>query len=146
VLRLGTFRTLLIAGILQMLSNVSYIVQVWVGHDVAMLMVTIGVENLTSGIGSAAFVAYLSGLCNIAFTATQYALLSSLATVGVNILSASGGWLADELGWVRFFLLSMVLALPGLVLLVVLMRRPMVEAQSQPRSGPDPRPAKAEMR
>ncbi len=113
VLRLGIFRALLIGGVLQMLSNVFYILQVWVGHDVAMLTVTIGVENLTSGIGSAAFVAYLSGLCNVAFTATQYALLSSLATVGVNILSASGGWLADELGWVRFFLLSMVLALPG---------------------------------
>jgi len=123
VLRLGVFRALLIAGVLQMLSNVFYIVQVWVGHDVAMLAVTIGVENLTGGMGSAAFVAYLSGLCNIAFTATQYALLSSLATVGVNLLSASGGYLADELGWVRFFLVSMAMAIPGLVLLLWLMRR-----------------------
>ncbi|MGE3283774.1 MAG: AmpG family muropeptide MFS transporter [Alphaproteobacteria bacterium] len=146
VLRLGIFRALLIAGILQMLSNVFYILQVWVGHDVGMLMVTIGVENLTSGIGSAAFVAYLSGLCNVAFTATQYALLSSLATVGVNILSASGGWLADELGWVRFFLLSMALALPGLVLLLVLMRHSVGQVQSQPQSGLGTRPARAETR
>ena len=124
VLRLGVFRALLIAGILQMLSNVFYILQVWAGHDIAMLAVTIGVENLTGGMGSAAFVAYLSGLCNLAFTATQYALLSSLATVGVNLLSASGGYLADELGWVRFFLASMAMAVPGLALLVWLMRRP----------------------
>jgi PAT family beta-lactamase induction signal transducer AmpG len=103
-----------------------------------MLMVTIGVENLTSGIGSAAFVAYLSGLCNVAFTATQYALLSSLATVGVNILSASGGWLADELGWMRFFLLSMVLALPGLALLVVIMRHPRLGPPARPQVGASP--------
>lgn len=136
VLRLGVFRALLIAGVLQMLSNVTYIVQVWVGHDVAMLAVTIGVENLTSGMGSAAFVAYLSGLCNLAFTATQYALLSSLATVGVNVLSASGGYLADELGWIRFFLVSMVVALPGLALLVWIMRRapPEIRPGSQPIS------------
>jgi len=82
--------------------------------------------------GSAAFVAYLSGLCNTAFTATQYALLSSLATVGVNILSASGGWLAEELGWVEFFLVSIGLTVPGLVLLGVIMRHP--------RLGPPARP------
>jgi PAT family beta-lactamase induction signal transducer AmpG len=133
VLRLGILRALLIGGVLQMVSNVFYILQVWAGHDVAMLMVTIGVENLTSGIGSAAFVAYLSGLCNIAFTATQYALLSSLATVGVNLLSATGGYLADELGWVRFFLVSMVMALPGLVLLLVIMRHPRLGPPTQPR-------------
>ena len=128
VLRLGIFRALLIGGVLQALSNLMYIVQVWAGHDIAMLAVTIGTENLTNGIGSAAFVAYLSGLCNAAFTATQYALLSSLATVGVNILSASGGWLADELGWVEFFLVSMGLTVPGLVLLVIVMRHPAARA------------------
>jgi MFS transporter, PAT family, beta-lactamase induction signal transducer AmpG len=137
VLRIGLFRALLIAGVLQMLSNVVYIALVWAGHDVAVLAVAIAVENLTSGMGSAAFVAYLSGLCNVAFTATQYALLSSLATTGVNILSASGGYLADELGWVRFFVLSMVLALPGIGLLVWIMRRvpPEVRPQSAPASA-----------
>ena len=132
VLRLGIFRALLIGGILQALSNLMYIVQVWAGHDIVMLAVTIGTENLTNGMGSAAFVAYLSGLCNTAFTATQYALLSSLATVGVNILSASGGWLAEELGWVEFFLVSIGLTVPGLVLLGVVMRHP--------RLGPPARP------
>ena len=115
-------------GVLQMLSNLMYMLQVWAGHDVAMLALTIGTENLTNGMGSAAFVAYLSGLCNVAFTATQYALLSSLATMGVNVLSASGGYLADRLGWTPFFLVSTALCLPGLALLLWIMRRPVAQA------------------
>jgi PAT family beta-lactamase induction signal transducer AmpG len=83
---------------------------------------TIGTENLTNGMGSAAFVAYLSGLCSTAFTATQYALLSSLAMVSVNVLSAGGGFLVDQMGWIRFFALATVACLPGLGLLVWIMR------------------------
>lgn len=133
VLRLGAFRALLIGGVLQAASNLMYIVQVWAGHDVAVLALTIGTENLTNGMGSAAFVAYLSGLCNLSFTATQYALLSSLATVGVNVLSASGGYLADRLGWVPFFLVSTAMCVPGLLLLLWIMRRsPAAPAQPSP--------------
>jgi MFS transporter, PAT family, beta-lactamase induction signal transducer AmpG len=86
------------------------------------LALTIGVENLTGGMGSAAFVAYLSGLCNITFTATQYALLTSLAAVGRTTLSASGGALADTLGWAPFFVLATAACLPGLILLTWIMR------------------------
>ncbi len=124
VLRLGIFGALFVSGALQMLSNLMYMLQVWVGHDVPMLALTIGTENLTGGMASAAFVAYLSGLCNVAFTATQYALLSSLATMGVNVLSASGGFLAEQLGWTPFFLVSTAMCLPGLMLLLWIMRRP----------------------
>lgn len=123
VLRLGIFRALLVCGVLQMFSNLMYVLQAWAGHDVATLALTIGVENLTGGMGSAAFVAYLSGLCNIAFTATQYALLTSLAAVGRTTLSASGGALADALGWTAFFVLATAACLPGLVLLTWIMRR-----------------------
>ncbi|MGH7029242.1 MAG: AmpG family muropeptide MFS transporter [Stellaceae bacterium] len=122
VLRLGVLRALLVCGVLQMLSNLMYAAQAWAGHDVPVLALTIGVENLTGGMGSAAFVAYLSGLCNIAFTATQYALLSSFAAVGRTTLSASGGALADMLGWGPFFLVSTAACLPGLALLVWIMR------------------------
>jgi PAT family beta-lactamase induction signal transducer AmpG len=111
------------AGVLQMLSNLMYVAQARAGHDAAMLTATIGIENFTGGMGSAAFVAYLSMLCNARFTATQYALLSALAAVPQRILSASGGVLATELGWVTFFLVSTVAALPGLLLLAYLMRR-----------------------
>jgi PAT family beta-lactamase induction signal transducer AmpG len=122
VARLGVLRALLVSGILQMLSNLMYVVQVWAGHDVPVLALTIGVENLTNGMGSAAFVAYLSGLCSVAFTATQYALLTSLAAFGASFLSASGGFLADQLGWTPFFLLTTLACLPGLALLVWIVR------------------------
>jgi len=124
VLRLGVLRALLVAGVLQMLSNLMYMMQVWAGHDLPVLALTIGTENLTNGMGSAAFVAYLSGLCSTAFTATQYALLSSLAMVSVNVLSAGGGYLADQVGWIPFFALATVACLPGLGLLVWIMRLP----------------------
>jgi PAT family beta-lactamase induction signal transducer AmpG len=124
VMRLGVFLALLLCGGLQALSNLLYAMQVWAGHDNAMLALTIGGENLTGGMASAAFVAYLSGLCSRDFTATQYALLSSLATVGLNVLAASGGYLAERLGWTPFFIVSTLFCVPSLVLLVWIMRRP----------------------
>jgi PAT family beta-lactamase induction signal transducer AmpG len=110
-----------------------YAVQVWAGHDVMVLALTIGYENLTNGMGSAAFVSYLSGLCNVAFTATQYALLSSLAGVGRTVLSAWGGKMVLLLGWTPFFLVSTVLCIPGLLLLFWMVRTmPAAARQAQP--------------
>jgi PAT family beta-lactamase induction signal transducer AmpG len=123
VARIGVFGALLVSGVLQMLSNLMYVVQTWAGHDLVALALTIGVENLTNGMGSAAFVTYLSGLCSVEFTATQYALLTSLAAAGRTILSAWGGKLALLLGWAPFFLLSTVLCIPALLLLLWIMRR-----------------------
>jgi PAT family beta-lactamase induction signal transducer AmpG len=124
VLRVGIMRALLIGGVLQALSNLAYIAQLWAGHDIAMLAVTIATENVTGGIGSAAFVAYLSRLCNPAFTATQYALLSALAAVSRTFIASGGGWMADRLGWGPFFTASTLLCVPGLLLLLYLMRQP----------------------
>lgn len=121
--RRGVYQALLVCGLLQALSNLIYCLQAIAGHDVALLVVTIGVENFTGGMGSAAFVAYLSGLCNVAYTATQYALLSALASVGRTTLSAWGGWLAAQLDWVLFFAATTFAALPGIVLVLVLMKR-----------------------
>jgi MFS transporter, PAT family, beta-lactamase induction signal transducer AmpG len=132
VLRLGVARALLVCGLLQMLSNLMYAVQVEAGHNLLALALTVGTENLMYGMGSAAFVAYLSGLCSIEFTATQYALLSSLAAVGRTTLSASGGALADTLGWIPFFVLSTAACLPGLILLLSIMR---AENRRQPRQA-----------
>jgi PAT family beta-lactamase induction signal transducer AmpG len=133
VLRLGVFRALLVCGVLQMAAILMYIVQLRAGHHLPALALTIGIENLTGGMGSAAFVAYLSGLCNLAFTATQYALLTSLAAVGRTILSASGGALADHFGWTPFFMLSAAACLPGLAALVSIMRsEAAVSARPQP--------------
>jgi PAT family beta-lactamase induction signal transducer AmpG len=133
VARFGIFRALLLCGILQMGSNLMFALQAIVGYDTTMLAATIAIENFTGGMGSAAFVAYISSLCSFAFTATQYALFSSLAVVGRTTLSSGGGWLADHVDWVTFFVLSAVAAIPGLLLLLVLMRRN-GQAQVQPAS------------
>jgi len=121
--RQGLARALILCGVLQALSNLMYALQALVGHDVAWLTATIGIENFTGGMGSAAFVAYLSGLCNIAYTATQYALLSSLAAVGRTTLSAGGGWLSVQLDWPLFFAVTTLAALPGIAMAVWVMRR-----------------------
>ena len=120
--RYGLFKGLLACGILQMVSNLMFALQASVGHDIGLLMVTIGIENFSGGMGSAAFVAYLSSLCNVAFTATQYALFSSFAASGRTLLSSSGGWMAESLDWVMFFVVTTALALPGLLLLLWLAR------------------------
>jgi PAT family beta-lactamase induction signal transducer AmpG len=102
------------------------------GHNILVLFATIGLENFSGGMGSAAFVAYLSVLCNIAYTATQYALLSSFMSFGRTFLSSGSGWLADHVDWVQFFVVSTVLAVPGLLLLIWMMRRYPVAARLSP--------------
>ena len=139
VYRLGVMRALLVTGVLQMLSNLMFAAQALVGHSVPMPMVTIGVENLTGGMGSAAFVAYLSSLCSLAYTATQYALLSSLAAVARTTLSAAGGALAQGLGWIPFFAASTVAAIPGLLLLLWLTPRAAgAPGEATPSKAPEP--------
>lgn len=120
--RYGLFRILLVSAILQMVSNLVYLWQAHVGHHVGWLAVTMGVENFCGGMASAVFVAYLSSLCNLRFTATQYALLSSLAALGRTLLSTSSGWVVEEWGWQMFFITSTVLALPGVLLILVVRR------------------------
>ena len=136
VARYGLYPSLFYCGIAQCLSNLMYVLQAYVGYDVALLTLTISVENFTGGMGSAAFVAYLSGLCNIAFTATQYALLSSLASVGRTTLAASGGWLSVQLDWVWFFAATSLAALPGLLMVLWLMRR--FPGRNLPQPGAQP--------
>jgi PAT family beta-lactamase induction signal transducer AmpG len=115
-------KSLLGCGILQMLSNLMYAAQEIAGHDVQFLYFTIGIENLSGGMGSSAFVAYLSVLCNTAYTGTQFALFTSFMALGRTLLSASSGWVVQMMGWFDFFLVSTIVALPGLLLLVWMMR------------------------
>ncbi len=120
--RFGVMRALLVCGILQMLSNLLFAVQALAGRDLRVLVLTIGFENLAGGMGSAAFVAYLSVLCNVAYTATQYALFSSFMAVGRTVLSSTSGIIADRVEWVVFFALSTLLALPGLLVLAWMLK------------------------
>jgi PAT family beta-lactamase induction signal transducer AmpG len=117
VSRFGILNSLLYCGVLQALSNLMFALLATVGYDLQLLTVTIALENLSGGMGTAAFVAYLSSLCNIAYTATQYALLSSFMAFGRTLLSSGGGWMADQVDWVAFFLLTTLAALPGLLLI-----------------------------
>jgi PAT family beta-lactamase induction signal transducer AmpG len=118
VKRYGIMKSLLGCGILQMLSNLMYAAQTLAGHDVQFLYFTIGIENLSGGMGSSAFVAYLSVLCNTAYTGTQFALFTSFMAFGRTLLSASSGWMVELTGWFDFFLISTLVALPGLLLLL----------------------------
>jgi len=117
--KIGINRSLWIFGALQAVSNLAYFVLAQVGKNYSMLVVTINIENFCAGLGTAAFVAYLMSLCNPRFSATQYALLSSLMAVSRDILVAPAGTLAKATGWPVFFLISIVAALPGLLLLPV---------------------------
>ncbi len=117
VSRLGIVKSLVLCGILQMVSNLVFVLQAMAGDNLSMLVVTIAIENFSGGMGTAAFVAYLSSLCNLAYTATQYALLSSFMAFGRTLLSSSGGWLADNMNWVSFFIVTTAAAIPGLLLL-----------------------------
>ena len=113
----GLMKSLWIGAIIQMASNVMFAFQAQLGHDTTFLSFTIGIENLTGGIGSIVFIAYLASLCSIQFTATQYALLSSLATMGRTTISAYSGYMAEFFGWFNYFLFTAVAALPGIALL-----------------------------
>jgi MFS transporter, PAT family, beta-lactamase induction signal transducer AmpG len=103
-----------------MISNLSFAVLAYVGYNVPLLVFTIGFENFATGIGLSVFVAYLSGLCNVAYTATQYALLSSLMAIGRTWVSGTSGFLVEALGWTDFFLFTTIAAIPGMVVLYFL--------------------------
>ena len=121
--KLGVMRALILCGILQSAGNLFYVLQAVGGHRLDYLALCVAAENLTGAMAGTALVAYLSDLCSPAFTATQYALLSSLAAVGRTMVASSGGVLADKLGWVPFFLLTTVATIPALLLLLWIARR-----------------------
>ena len=117
MVRLKLFRSLLIFGILQAISNLSFMFLAWIGKSYAMLVFAVAFENLTGGMGTAAFVSLLMAMCNYRYTATQYALLSSLAALGRIFIAPTSGYLVESIGWADFFFITFLTALPGLWLL-----------------------------
>jgi len=115
--QLGINRSLWVFGGLQALSNIVYLILANLGQNYPFMVLAINVENFCGGLGTAGFVAFLMSLCNARFTATQYALLSSLMAVSRDILVAPAGKLAEQTGWSTFFLITLLAALPGLALL-----------------------------
>lgn len=140
MMKIGLYRSLMTFGVLQLLSNLGFWLAATVGKDAWgsfsmpafdilivslkeatqidwLLLFAVGIENVTGGMGTAAFVALLMALCNQKFTATQYALLSAFASAGRVWVGPLAGILTVTLGWPNFFLFSTVMAVPGLVML-----------------------------
>ena len=100
-----------------MLSNLAFCYLSQIGSSKEVLYAVVFVENFSGGIGDSVFVAYLSGLCSLNFSATQYALLASLATIGRSVIASTAGVHAQIYGWFEFFLFSTFIAIPGLIFL-----------------------------
>lgn len=131
--RLGLWRALMLFGLLQALTNLGFLALLATGPVPALVAAVVGLENLAGGMGTAAFVALLMGLCDHRYTATQFALLSALAAVGRVLVGPGAGLVAEHQGWAAYFLASFAAALPGLVVLAAL--RPAVEAAGADGGG-----------
>jgi MFS transporter, PAT family, beta-lactamase induction signal transducer AmpG len=117
MVRLGLFRSLMLFGVFQMISNLSFMVLAWLGKNYGVMIFAVGFENLCGGMGTAAFVSLLMALCDKRFSATQFALLSSLSALGRVLISPSSGYVINITGWSMFFFITTLTALPGLWLL-----------------------------
>jgi PAT family beta-lactamase induction signal transducer AmpG len=115
--KMGLFRSLLVFGVLQAVSNLSFMVLAWTGKSYPMMMSAVAIENVAGGMGTAAFVALMMSLCDHRYTATQYAALSALAAVGRVFVGPPSGYVVEAVGWVTFFFITFLAALPGLWLL-----------------------------
>jgi len=115
--RLGQYGALLIFGIMQALSNLSFMWLAMVGKHYGIMVFAVFLENLCSGMGTVAFMAFLMSLCHVRYSATQYALFSALASMGRVFVGPVAGVMVLHMGWVHFYFWTFLIALPGLLLL-----------------------------
>jgi PAT family beta-lactamase induction signal transducer AmpG len=118
--RLGLFRSLLYFGVFQAVSSLGFTALAIAGRSYPLLIASVTIENLSSGMGTAAFVSLMMALCNKDFTATQYALLSAVSATGRVFAGPPSGLLAGILGWPWFFIFALFVAMPGLLLLLIM--------------------------
>lgn len=118
MLRLGIKRSLWYFGFLQAVSTAGFALLARIGHNISALSAVIAFENLSSGMGTAAYIAFMASITNKRFTATQYALLSSLMGIPRVLASAPTGFLAKNIGWEAFFIVCTLIAIPGMILLL----------------------------
>jgi PAT family beta-lactamase induction signal transducer AmpG len=142
MVRLGLYRALLSFGILQGVAILSFMALALVGKNYPIMVLAVGLENVTSGMGTTAFVALLMALCDHRFTATQYALLSALASIGRVFVGPVAGYATDPkylgLSWAAFFFWAFVSAIPGLVF-VWFLRKEIERAEAVTSEPPRPR-------
>ena len=118
MIRLGINRSLWVFGFLQAVSTAGFALLANVGYSIPLLSAVIAFENLSSGMGTAAYAAFMASITNKKFTATQYALLTSLMGIPRVLASAPTGFLAKNVGWETFFILCTLIATPGMLLLL----------------------------
>ena len=118
MIRLGINRSLWVFGFFQAISTACFALLARIGHSVPLLSGVIGFENLSSGMGTAAYIAFMASITNKKFTATQYALLSSLMGIPRVLAAAPTGFIAQDLGWEGFFIACTLMAIPGMLLLL----------------------------
>jgi PAT family beta-lactamase induction signal transducer AmpG len=121
--RIGVIRILLLGGVLAAATNLLFMLLASIGNDMFWLYIIISADNLSAGIASAAFVAFLSSLTNVSFTAMQYAIFSSLMTLIPKSLGGYSGSMVNAIGYPNFFLLTAILGLPVLLLIVLAAKR-----------------------
>lgn len=117
MIKLGMEKSLWVFGVAQAVSGLTYMLLAHVGPNHSLLVAAIGIENLCSGMGIAAYSAFMMSLCDRRFTATQYALLTSLMGLSRGIVQAPSGFLAKTVGWEYYFLVCALIGIPGLMLL-----------------------------
>jgi PAT family beta-lactamase induction signal transducer AmpG len=122
-MRFGVIRVLFLGALLSAVTNLLFMVLASKGHDITWLYIVISADNLSAGIASAAFVAFLSSLTNISFTATQYAIFTSLMTFLPKVLGGYSGTMVDGIGYPDFFLATALMGAPVLVLIIYIGRR-----------------------
>jgi PAT family beta-lactamase induction signal transducer AmpG len=122
MVRVGVMRILFVGGLLAAATNLLFALLATLGHDVLMLTLVISIDNLSAGLATAAFVAYLSSLTNVSYSATQYALFSSVMLLLPKFLGGFSGVMVDGMGYPTFFLITTLLGVPVLVLILLAMR------------------------
>jgi len=121
--RFGVIRILLLGAVLAAATNLLFMILAGIGHDMVWLYIVISADNLSAGIASAAFVAFLSSLTNVSFTAIQYAIFSSLMTLLPKVLGGYSGSMVDAMGYPNFFLLTAISGIPVLLLILLVAKR-----------------------
>ncbi|GAB5046761.1 AmpG family muropeptide MFS transporter [Thermodesulfovibrio sp. TK110] len=128
--KISLYKALISFGILQAASNLMFMALSIAGKNFILFVLTVIIENFTGGMGTTAFLALLMGLCNRSFAATQYALLSSLASAGRVIISPTAGFVVETIGWTAFYFLTFLVAIPGIFLIIFLKNEIFLYAQN----------------
>ena len=114
------YRALLVFGLAQAFSNLTFVVMAMVGKQFLLMTSSVFIENFCSGLSTAALLAFMMSLCNHRYTASQFALLSAIASLGRVFLGPIAGLMVEHLGWIQFYMWSFALCFPGILFLILI--------------------------